>query len=128
MSDDEFLKKIDIKKKGKKKCGQEEQIDLENMTKRQRMAYLSKQHVSEGPVQSKTPQTTILLNNRKIGATGAKTVMFGADEHTFYELSNAKTNPNKKGKSSGGINASGDYDSDLDEEDYAARRGKNAAN
>ncbi len=118
MSDDEFLKQIEAKKKkGKTK---EEQVDLDSMTKRQRMAYLQKQSSAQAPGAS---SSTVLMGNRKTGFTGASTVTFGQEEHVFYELTNLKSGGGKRGPRPKSLLPLNDDDNDDDDEDdYSSRK------
>jgi hypothetical protein len=75
MSDDEFLKQIEGKTKRKKG---EAAVDLDSMTKRQRMAYLqkqTKQATAQGGLQSAikpaVQTSAVLIGNRKNNLAGA---------------------------------------------------------
>eukprot|EP00347_Sterkiella_histriomuscorum_P018475 403345376 len=103
LSDDEFLKRIDknkLNKKNKEDKEEEElddkkeKIDLDKLTKRQRMAYLQKQN----PQPNKQQQIQIgRLNKQDQTAALAKYLDPNVEgDMVFYELANAKPNYNQR--------------------------------
>eukprot|EP00347_Sterkiella_histriomuscorum_P017536 403348963 len=101
--DDEFLKRIDknkLNKKNKEDKEEEElddkkeKIDLDKLTKRQRMAYLQKQN----PQPNKQQQIQIgRLNKQDQTAALAKYLDPNVEgDMVFYELANAKPNYNQR--------------------------------
>ncbi|CDW73056.1 UNKNOWN [Stylonychia lemnae] len=94
LSDDEFLKRIEGKgdskgdKNDKSEKKEEPKVDLDKLTKRQRMAYLQKQN----PLPNKQQQISIgRLSKQDQTAALARYLDPNADgDMVFYELSNAK--------------------------------------
>ena len=96
-SEDEFLKKLD--KRGERKG----KVDLDKLTKRQRMAYLQKQNNTVNKQQAVSLDRTLNIAS----------ILNNADENVFYELSNAKPAYPKKGR----------HEEDIDEDEEDMHRG-----